>query len=38
MQDQAAVSNGVKLENQVLVINNALENMTHFSFEEAFLR
>tara|TARA_B110000879_G_scaffold179770_1_gene235930 strand:+ start:498 stop:614 length:117 start_codon:yes stop_codon:yes gene_type:complete len=38
MQDQAVVSNGVKLENQVLVINNALENMTHFSFEEAFFR
>jgi hypothetical protein len=38
MQDQAVVNNGVKLENQVLVINNALENMTHFSFEEAFFR
>jgi hypothetical protein len=38
MQDQAVVSNGVKLENQVLVINNALENMAHFPFEEAFLR
>jgi len=38
MQDQAALSNGVKLKDQVLVINNALENMTHFSFEEAFFR
>jgi hypothetical protein len=38
MQDQAVVNNGVKVENQVLVINNALENMIHFPFEEAFLR
>jgi Xaa-Pro aminopeptidase len=35
---EAGGSNGVKLEDQVLVTKDGFDNMTHFPFEDVFLR
>jgi Xaa-Pro aminopeptidase len=35
---EAGGSNGVKLEDQILVTEDGFDNMTHFPFEDAFLR
>jgi Xaa-Pro aminopeptidase len=35
---EAGGSNGVKLEDQILVTEDGFDNMTHFPFEDVFLR